>query len=194
MKCPKDCPAPCCHNLVKKIKKVNIYNGLMLLPKEVKILSEFAKKFKVTLEILPQVGYGLKGRSRPRPEVVALYQLVNDTCPFFHRKRKKCLIYGYRPLACRAYPVTVAGVTIIESIANYKSQNFLSLDVNCPEVQKYIKNVGDITEEAIDILGLHQEKLAAEKIAGYKAALLRKHLYSWVYDAKKKKWVFRKAG
>jgi hypothetical protein len=49
--------------------------------------------------------FGMKGRSRPRPNPV-IYQLNLNVCPYITRNNR-CTIYTRRPLVCRAHPLSI---------------------------------------------------------------------------------------
>jgi Fe-S-cluster containining protein len=37
-------------------------------------------------------------------------RFIKYPCPFFHLESKSCLVYEYRPLVCRTYPINITGV------------------------------------------------------------------------------------
>ncbi|MDA7960386.1 MAG: YkgJ family cysteine cluster protein [Nitrosopumilus sp.] len=108
--CVEDC-SDCCvrreYHPTRRHGKV----GVLLLPGEVGRVRELAAGMGLRAEILPRIGVSGDGGLR-----VIAYQLMGidgngDTCPFLGDGRsphggRACTIYGERPLACRAYPLS----------------------------------------------------------------------------------------
>ena len=84
----------CCRDIVKDVSFGKA--GLFLLPQETKF---FPKE-----HVYPLYGAGLKGRTRPRPERVYVYQFALKVCPHLNQN-SLCNIYEKRPLACKAFPL-----------------------------------------------------------------------------------------
>jgi Fe-S-cluster containining protein len=84
----------CCTHLVNKVENFGVTNGLLLLAIERDL---FPKEL-----VKPQ--WGLGGSERLEPEQIITYQLTENICPFYD-KEKGCMLYGKRPLICRAFPV-----------------------------------------------------------------------------------------
>jgi Fe-S-cluster containining protein len=83
----------CCKGLL--VQKEHGLEGLPLFQSEVQL---FAPEL-----VFPSAGWGIKGRTRPRPEKVILYQLDAERCPHLSDDNK-CQIYQSRPLVCRSFP------------------------------------------------------------------------------------------
>lgn len=158
-KCQK-CGA-CCRDLLIKVTK-NITCGLFLLPEETKLF----------LSIKPMWGFGLKGRSRPRPQTIGIYQFPEDTCPYL-TKDNLCDIYEKRPKICRSFPLTV---NLFEAKA--------SVENRCPGAKQIPQNqfvtLGKVFPD--DIL----------KANAYIHTRLGKLMTStdtfWLYDLKAERW------
>ena len=93
--------------------------GVLVLPEEKAGIERLAGSCGLDVRILPRIGVS-DGARRPRgPSRVLAYQLMGaeangDVCPFLDtggggrspHGGLACRIYGDRPLACRAYPLT----------------------------------------------------------------------------------------
>ena len=92
----------CCRNLIRPSNfyplSVKVKTGLGLSSGELALFRKLGCK---TVESL---GAGVRGRRRPRPQVILSYQLDAVTCPLL--KGNRCSIYDHRPVLCRAYPLT----------------------------------------------------------------------------------------
>ncbi len=64
------------------------------------------------IERLLKLGFRLEQFARVDNEFVRL-RCVNGHCVFFDSKSKKCLIYEYRPIGCRLYPLQLSDDNII---------------------------------------------------------------------------------
>lgn len=103
----------CCHNLLVDFKSWKL--GLFLLPDEVHL-------FPADM-VFPMWGINIKGRSRPRPEIIGVLQLNANICP--HLKEKNvCEIYQKRPAVCRAHPLSITMDSSLVVSA--------SIDIMCP--------------------------------------------------------------
>lgn len=87
----------CCRHLLNEVDFG--LAGLFLLPEETKL---FPKD-----KIFPLYGFGIKGRSRPRPIEIGMYQYAEMTCIHLTQDNL-CKIYDKRPLICRAFPLEVS--------------------------------------------------------------------------------------
>ena len=85
----------CCRDLIVKFGPCHI--GLFLLPEETKL-------FPID-RVSPMWAVGMRGRSRPRPNV-QVYQLNGKDCPYITSKNL-CGIYNIRPSVCRAHPLSI---------------------------------------------------------------------------------------
>jgi len=190
MICPPSCNAKCCRKTLTEMLGVKV--GIMLLPGEASRLTQLANKFKAKLKIFPMVGYGLKDKARPRPKYVGIYQLVNEPCPFLNKRKNKCKIYKFRPLACRAYPISITSGVIrqlSELVVSY-SINY-SFEIHCPMTPIILKTLkamgyetGEIVpEETLRKLNLFNEWIAAKKIGDYKIKMRQKYGNCvWLYN------------
>ena len=193
MKCVEDC-AVCCEDVWRTVADKYV-NGLMLLPWEAKKLEKLAKKLGLKVDIKPQMGFGTKGRSRPRPKIIGTYQLANRRCPFL--RKKKCRIYSQRPLVCKSYPISpmhsigfvVEGFTI--------PFIFYGFDWKCPRVKEWqkifeekgLKENEEIPVEVLEELELVEEAEAKAEINKYFTKLILKYGNpDWIYDLKTMKW------
>jgi len=193
MKCIENCAA-CCEN-IRRVVAGKYVNGLMLLPFEVPRLKKLGKKLGLKVEIYPQMGFGTKGRSRPRPKIIGTYQLANERCPFL--RRKKCRIYRFRPLVCRSYPLSPMfgfGIEIDEMVIPFVAYGF---DEKCPRVKEWnqelekmgIKDYEPVPEEFLEKEGLMEEVETKMKIQKYLDSLILKYGFvTWVFDLKTMKW------
>jgi len=86
----------CCRNL--RIKMGEWTLGLFLLPDEIKLFPED--------KIVPMWAIGLKGRSRPRPATIGVFQLNSKHCVHI-TEENTCRIYSKRPLICHAHPLSL---------------------------------------------------------------------------------------
>lgn len=86
----------CCRNLRVNMGEWTL--GLFLLPDETKFFPED--------KIFPMWAIGLKGRSRPRPETIGVFQLDSATCIHMTEKNT-CRIYDKRPVICHAHPLSL---------------------------------------------------------------------------------------
>ena len=92
--------------------------GVLLLPQERGRMMRLASELGIELRILPRVG--VSGRGRTGPSRIIAYQMMGrdangDTCPFLGDEGggpksphggRLCRVYGQRPLACAAYPLS----------------------------------------------------------------------------------------
>ena len=156
----------CCRKLHIVSEWVNVKSvtlGLFLMPNERKL---FPAKM-----IMPLYGAGLKGKSRPRPEVIYAYQITEDRCPHL-MAQNYCAIYDKRPIACRAFPLGV----VMDRRCTWVKERFQEGD-SMPKSQL---DLGDMVKYH-DILFEYIGR-CAEKYPGR----------MWAWDLKTKKWV--KAG
>jgi len=177
-----------------------VKTGVMLFPEETRILKRLAKKYGVEVEIVPQVGYGIKGKSRPRPEIIGLYQMVNESCPFLETETNRCRIYKLRPTSCRAYPLALIGsIMLITPIAEVPHA-MVGFDEKCPKIPTLLEKLRvrgydrgmSVPSKEIKELGLTEEWDAVVKISRYKELMTVKYSFLvWVYDFEKGKWIRR---
>ena len=193
MKCPKSCPAPCCKNIIVKVGEIK--TGLMLLPREVPKLKKLARKLGVEITILPQVGHGLKGKARPRPEVISTYQMVSEPCPFLSKKNR-CRIYPHRPLACRSYPFSPKLATIVDYGGIRQLIVFYGLEKSCPVAMKIHEELDKLGFKENDIIpvevfekfDLMDEYTSQNLIYHYKRIFHTRYFFHWYYDIDQRKW------
>lgn len=155
----------CCSNLhietdLSGRVKDKVTLGLFLLPSERKLFPEES--------IVPLYGAGLKGRSRPRPEVTFAYQILENACPHL-TDANLCKIYPKRPIACRAFPVN--------------AENFL--DSRCTWVNQNFSDYNIVSRSLLDLSEMEKYRtMIMNHISSYV-----RYLYMWAYDLKTKKWV-----
>ena len=154
----------CCRNLLTE--QYGLKLGLFLFPAECKLFPSG--------DIAPLYGYGVKGRSRPRPAVIGFYQYTRNICEHL-TPDNKCSIYEKRPLACRAFPVewTPEGI---------------HLDRTCRFIREHLEE-GE-TFIAVPAKLFPADVLIAEtKITNAILAYARAYEVGWTYDLRTKRWV-----
>lgn len=140
--------ATCCRNLRVHMGEWTL--GLFLLPDEIKLFPEE--------KIVPMWAIGLKGRSRPRPKTIGVFQLESNNCIHI-TENNLCDIYDKRPLICHAHPLSLTieqgqlisasvngsckGARKIPSNANVKLSNYFNDDVlkASAEASAYLENM-----------------------------------------------------
>lgn len=86
-------------------------HGLPLQPHEIHRIRKLLRKHKVKGSIIP--AYGTSEKDGDYPTIVIAYQLLSNdeegnNCPFLSdgvKEPRHCIIYGDRPLSCKAYPL-----------------------------------------------------------------------------------------
>jgi Fe-S-cluster containining protein len=139
--------------------------GVLILPSEKEKIEQLAKSLGKKITILPRIGVGSEYRNGERigPKMIIAYQLMgikNDgnLCPFLDVDSDersphggyRCMIYGDRPLACRAYPV-------IESSKEVK------LDSKCQFCKSCSGSVEGLHEEIEALTSIQQMVRSDEK-------------------------------
>jgi Fe-S-cluster containining protein len=122
-KCVEGC-SDCCINREYFPSKEFGKIGVLLLPKEKKMIEQLAETMNVNIKILPRIGVGTSSNGST-PKSILLYQLMGidrdgNTCPFLgtdgHERSPHggapCTIYDQRPAACKAYPLVSIDPTI----------------------------------------------------------------------------------
>jgi uncharacterized protein len=122
-KCVEGC-SDCCINREYFPSKEFGKIGVLLLPKEKKMIEHLAETKKVNVKILPRIGVGMNGKEEG-PESILVYQLMGrerdgNICPFLETDGSersphggaRCSIYDERPAACKAYPLVNIDPTI----------------------------------------------------------------------------------
>lgn len=156
----------CCRNLIVNFGDWTL--GLILLPEETNLFPESL--------IAPMWGIGVKGRSRPRPEKVCVFQLNTKICVHLTDKNT-CRIYAERPLICHAHPlnIQVAEGRLISASVNGSCKGISRMPVNRNiKLSDYFED--DILE-ANTILSTYLERMFVES-----------HGYVWLYDLASCKW------
>jgi len=97
----------CCRHMVGR------RFGLALLPEEAERFRVLASQRGVSLDLRPLTWNGYR---------VTLYQFAESVCPFL--TRDGCSIYGWRPLACRMYPLHPYGVSDCTFIDRMQRRGF----------------------------------------------------------------------
>ena len=118
--------------------------GVLLLPDEVALVEEQARKNGVAVKIVPRIAVG-----RDAPEKIIAYQMMGknpdgDLCPFLAVESDArsphggftCGIYENRPAACRAYPLV-------------ESEGAVKLDEHC----KFCRELSTATASANSLRG-----------------------------------------
>jgi len=150
----------CCRSLVKEVDGMLL--GPFLMPEETRLFSRHL--------IYPQFAYGVKGRSRPRPETVISYQIGVGECPHLNKADNMCKIYEDRPLSCRAFPIEVTPIGII-------------IDRNC----KYVRQA--LSEgERVDRLYLTDEVKTSLMIKNYIEGYASTSSSYWIFNLGDRKW------
>jgi len=159
----------CCINIVNDAILGKI--GMFLLPHEVGL---FPRKI-----VRPLYGVGLKGRSRPRPEVVTGYQMIQAPCPYYNVDKPECKRYASRPAICRSYPIIGSAFTPC-------------ISATCTAVDKFLPDVSKIGLR--DIEGFKSNLLAACVLMENWANIYLRNVYcvdtsvSWFYNFETEKW------
>ena len=160
----------CCRNLIQEDKIKNLIHGLSIYPKERKLFSSNI--------ISPEIGIGL-GISGPT--VILVYQLNVKVCPHI-LDNNKCKIYKFRPLVCKAFPLTAAGFGATIAAPEY-----------CTFVKREEKNVGSLDRFMIpQQIKAPKEWQAISKINSSVMNAIRKYpkeaRYVWFFDLKNNEW------
>lgn len=145
-----------------ELERMGIY--LMIPPKDLSI-PLFPEEARIMLDLSKNIGINFI----PKPKLVIFdeksdhpvvleWDLGSRICPFYD-KEGGCLIYRYRPLACRSFPVLL------------RNDSYDLLDV-CPEVG-YYKNMSDVEiERAFDKESIYAKKFNS-KVEERKKEVLR---------------------
>jgi len=161
----------CCRNLniECEIKIGTVKLGLFLMPGESKLFS-----FK---DIEPMYGAGLKGRARPRPEVVFAYQFSGNVCLHLG-ENNLCKIYDYRPIACKEYPLEV----MLKPFPN------LAIDPRCCWKKKHFPNQepGDTLPKAS--ADLSELRPYMNIVYDYIKRFAERYNTMWIYDLQSNQW------
>jgi Fe-S-cluster containining protein len=156
----------CCRNLVVDFGEWTL--GLLLLPDEVNLFPQE--------KIAPMWGIGVKGRSRPRPEKVGVFQFNTKICVHL-TEQNTCRIYAERPLICHAHPlnIQVAQGRLISASVNGSCKGVGKIPINSRiKLSDYFD---DDVLEANTILSTYLERMFVES-----------HGYVWLYDLASCKW------
>jgi Fe-S-cluster containining protein len=119
----------CCEHLTKDTPFGKL--SLFLIPEE-------AEWFPKDL-VVPQYGVGIRGKSRPRPDVVISFQLDAMVCPWFDHQARDCTIRYKRPLVCRAYPIVQKSLDIAcRFVTQYASVENEKIELNPQTIKEEI--------------------------------------------------------
>ena len=153
----------CCKNLHIKTKLGGakwVTLGLFILPHERKL-------FPANI-VMPMYGAGIKGKSRPRPDIIFAYQISQNICPHLTSKNL-CGIYKRRPIACRSFPLET-----------------VFLDRRCTWVkQRFYEGEGTPR----DMLDLGNMSKYHKMLFKHITAFAEGYHYMWAWNLNTKKWV-----
>lgn len=145
----------CCSHLINETPLGKL--GIFILPEE---------KHWFPLEtISPMYGIGKKGKSRPRPKKIIVYQINRMTCPWLDVTNRECMIYRQRPLVCKGYPIR---------------QN--SVHGECRFI---VANSPDPSDIRLHTASIKEEIIADKKI---QKCLSQSNAYLWVFPLNEKRW------
>ena len=134
--------------------------GLFIMPNERKL-------FPAEI-VVPLYGAGVKGRSRPRPDVIYAYQIAEPTCPHLEADNS-CAIYPVRPIACRAFPLGV----MLDRRCIWVKERFQEGD-STPKSQLDLGDMVKYHNILFEYIGRYAEKYPARM---------------WAWDLSKRRWV-----
>lgn len=110
----------CCRNVFTEEDKSF---GLILFDFEAEILRRKAREKKLALSLKP---VNFVPDKNSKKAIVIFWRMENRECPFL--EKDECVIYGERPLVCRAFPVVSTGVfkngEMIRSMLCPREQDF----------------------------------------------------------------------
>jgi hypothetical protein len=112
---------------------------------------------------------GIRGKSRPRPDVVISFQLDAMVCPWFDHQARDCTIRYKRPLVCRAYPIVQK-----------------SLDISC----RFITQYASVENEKIELnpQTIKEEIAADDTILAYIKKSMTGQAALWCWSLEKRQW------
>lgn len=154
----------CCRHLIADMGGLKL--GLFLFPEETELFPSVVPK-------VPMWGFGLKGRSRPRPARIGVYQYPYEIC-WHINKDNLCNIYGKHPLICRAHPLSIhffgkplsASLSAACSLAQEFSNKRMKLSEGFPE---------HILKANVELSNRFAQAAGDDDVA-------------WIYDLKTRKW------
>ena len=181
--CVKDCSQCCIEREYYPSKKFGKI-GVLILPDEKQRIESLAKKYNISVQILPRIGIsnGMDG-----PEKIIAYQMMGkdpngNTCPFLDTESESrsphggmvCKIYDQRPLACRAYPlIETDPITLdqkckfcqdcntADSNLNSEIESLIQIKhkmtTNMPRIWRYATGIGDSQDASFISKGWIQE-------------------------------------
>jgi len=152
----------CCRNLVKTTPTGRTL-GLFLLPHETHL---FPKD-----DVYPMYGYGLKGRARPRPAQIYVYQYGRNVCCHI-TEENLCKLHPKKPLICRTFPLMY-----------YPELKEAVLSRDCLFMHDNIEE-----NERVEKLIAPNEMAAVPELEHYLDRGSRHPPY-WTWDLEQKKWV-----
>jgi len=155
----------CCRNLRVDMGEWTL--GLLLLPDEIKHFPED--------KIVPMWAIGLKGRSRPRPATIGVFQLDSKSCVHL-TKENTCRIYDKRPVICHAHPLSL---TIEQNLVVSASVNGSCKGAEEIPSNTHIK-LGDYFSD--DIIK------ASVTTSAYLERMFRESGMIWLFDLGSRKW------
>lgn len=138
--------------------------GLFLFPEETKYFPH----------VDPMWGFGLKGRSRPRPKTIKIYQYPGNTCPHLNNKNL-CDIYGYHPIGCKTHPLSM--INLLET-----SEINVTMSRLCPWTEKIAGHklkLSDVFPEDILKANVQFNNRLARTMQGANP---------WLFDLRTKRW------
>lgn len=154
----------CCDKILRNTHGVTV--GLYLRPTEVKLFEDYPSA------VVPYIGIAENGSGEP--EKVICYQMATEPCPLYDVDAKRCMRYDSRPVACRAYPMSLDGGRLtIESSCKWLARNKNGL--------KFGKTSIDAVEEIQNAYEIHVG-------FGEYGKTFNKNAVAMIYDAGEKKW------
>jgi len=126
--------------------------GVLILPEERDRIAKLASDQGVLVRILPRVGVSEAGGAGPS-RIVA-YQMMGrdangDTCPFLDTSGVSksphgghpCRVYGQRPLACSAYPLSGRNPPVLDPKCRYCRECGPSADGNLESEERALLKI-----------------------------------------------------
>ena len=119
-------------------------------------------------------GVGIKGRSRPRPSDVGVFQLNVNVCPQL-TSNNDCKIYSKRPLVCQAHPLSLVMDQAVPISA--------SVDISCHFAMQI---PGGSKVKLSDYFS--DEILKANAVCCSYLESIKKQSDVWLFDLETNKW------
>ena len=99
----------CCKNMVGR------KFGAAITPQEKQRLEILASRRCIRPHFAPLTSNGFG---------VTLWQFVDEICPFLDKKTNQCMVYQWRPLLCKMYPLHAQGVGRCSSLSSMQRRGF----------------------------------------------------------------------